>query len=1672
MKKHRRIIAILLTMILTLSFGMEVFASDSFQAAKPNAGGSGSISTVFYAVRLREVSGGSGTTESSVYMSNVYGKYPDDMFSPSFMDNTVIVWGKAGYGGLKTKTYYNYDGLSMCQVNPGQILDVSGVSNPGTAYKNYMKDHLIPFLVGGGNYNTALSASSDIITAGTYAYKLIYDSQFASMCSELMALFPNNSAEVYGAILLTLYASSGGYINKSMIDTYFTYNNENNSSSYIYVDIVVLAGDNSTPAHQLFTYQSFWAYMYQVNASSLCFNNPNIVFSGFQGDRARYYMNSLSAILNGRGIVNDIRKNATYFFGYNWKANGAVGSASAENGGVMDMSVQVSQSTGQPDGQTGITHLSRSLTGTIVSYGEGNIRLVANPKNSSYSGAGTVQAEILITCKTSEENKNTLLTHGSSAKLTLNVSSEVIEGSCTNDSKLVNDKSHNVLNSNTQTSAKFTIQLSSTGTQSLTNWLNGAENCGLAIVDSGITPDINNGVKIKYSVTGTLAFPDGYTATLTSSGVGGVGTTTAYDVANWNGKYEVFEYHSSDGTGRAYGEVKSNEPNLEQWEAMGGIPTTENVYVVAGGQAFQVDMKGQVKENPATYRTVTINVTTTDNWGDDTPCTAVCTGHSHTHAGHEISPAVPPDPITGLGGSPAVVCGGADASTSFAGNESQDWSWSADCGESDSGTDTHGDVGTSHKSHWSGGVYGDSCSNSWNAYHRQSVTYTYKILIPIDAFTYFDMMALNVDYLDGMTFSGNSSLFNNPNASVNNNQSTVAYYDKENYSSGNGRLCFDSGNACNSVAGNNLKTQCWGDITINVTTQAGSNVVGGSYSEDGEFPGATDATARVGATEIANDIVSQMNVTYVCTIVSDYAEIEQGGGYQTINYYEQNSIPAKWFDGIAFTEPGQTLTSSNGIKWSYTADSNNVFYNNPYRTLTGAESVMRVGYNGEYYSVYNDGTMSGKFGMRGTFTDSRYNKWVNGYTQPNAMKKVFNNNTVNSVPMVKSGIDIKDTYPNGRVDTGTLRLNYKDGVAIGTAGTGGYARCNSVTCIYKDGDSSVNAIVIHDPVSVEYCELISLPASSDNRVDSSSIYYGGDLGATNVAPSGTFASVENGIAFINMGEKFKVKISNIGNFQDSPNTLGIAACTDTKCLGFINGMDCTKWTKNTFVLLPVSVKATMKDGSSNTYAAYEKIKLSDLKSVDGSNDTFEFLCLTNNYEAIKAQVTFYSEAINTPYTDSRDESNGVNNKIRTGLNAAKHTATKHQYIDVVGQIGNLTINDTGDFRFATLFKQELNNGRWLIPSLVPEVDYKKPNQIVSDPYDIINNKATAATKYHSTLGVTYASTGGKAYPFVSLPLSPSDNPITELRNQEMRPGYNLYMDIETMGNYYGENYDENMNPIHDNLRYRMVIIPRYWSYDLDTKQYTPVDVYYGVSGEYDLLLSFNRDKTYNSEWIYYMNWKEESARRNYTSAEKSATTLVSDYYSTVLGGTVGDEGNYVWKTKTIETPANIETVDRIGTAASLFLDMQNRTFIGSTKLYGESQVVGSKTVSSDNSNEFSNARFTRQSQRWNFTIGLPSSSVFVEAGRPCTETNIAALQSDRKVIVCTLDIKVQGEIWAIEYDGTAVNFSDSTKGYEIYPGVYALPPKESDGTYIDDPIVCIYNSTYTSEDDLRTEGTH
>lgn len=196
----------------------------------------------------------------------------------------------------------------------------------------------------------------------------------------------------------------------------------------------------------------------------------------------------------------------------------------------------------------------------------------------------------------------------------------------------------------------------------------------------------------------------------------------------------------------------------------------------------------------------------------------------------------------------------------------------------------------------------------------------------------------------------------------------------------------------------------------------------------------------------------------------------------------------------------------------------------------------------------------------------------------------------------------------------------------------------------------------------------------------------------------------------------------------------------------------------------------------------------------------------------------------------------------------------------------------------------------------------------------------------------------------------------------------------------------------------------------------------------------------------------ESARRNYTAAERTASAEVTDVFSDPDG------------TK-LRIP---NKKDVLGTAQMLHLNDLNRTFIGSSKTYG---------VDRNPDDYMSEAAYQRQGQRWHWTIGLPSSAVFVEAGKPCTSDNIREITEQDAVVICTLNIKVKGEVWTLEYDGGGINNVDGG-GFKIFDeGPHAdtvYPPPKEPGTDNEtkDPVVAVYDSSHTAADDWRTEGSH
>lgn len=562
----------------------------------------------------------------------------------------------------------------------------------------------------------------------------------------------------------------------------------------------------------------------------------------------------------------------------------------------------------------------------------------------------------------------------------------------------------------------------------------------------------------------------------------------------------------------------------------------------------------------------------------------------------------------------------------------------------------------------------------------------------------------------------------------------------------------------------------------------------------------------------------------------------------------------------------------------------------------------------------------------------------------------------------------------------------------------------------------------------------------------------------NITPPGGQTQSTTGV-FINIDREFKIYYPDVGDFEQQPKLNGISECVDEKGLGYKNNTDTDQWLRNKFVIYPFNTI----DAANNLWGAGEPI---DLLKLPNNNKVYQFECLLANSEHNACGVIFHSIANNAPETYNYDDANSHTNFERFVNHGAKMSVTKKQSIDVVGSIGALTIHDTGDPRFAELFKQPINNGKWLIPNVVREVDYALPNKIVADDKDARNEDATKTGHYHSVYGVTDMPTGGKNHPYVKLPLVPYKNPIAELQREEMRPGYNLYMDIETIGNYYGENYREDGGDIlvpwergsdaTGMFTYKMQIKPKYWELNLDTGKYNEVDVYMHQGSTYLPVVMTNKSSQ-TSEYYYYLDWLNEATRRSYSITEQKNNNLLqsnksSDFYK-------------------LRLPTNDRDV--IGSTDRIYLIDIDRTFIGSPNRYGRDMNTGNAFANRGDNRIEDETAYYIESQRWHWTLGLPSSAVFVRAGKACTDKNIKELQDSNSVIICSIDIKVRGTVWTLEYDGTPVNYSDGN-GFKIYPGgkTYEPPKDPNTGEPIDDPIVVVYNNKRTSKDDIQTQGTH
>lgn len=563
-----------------------------------------------------------------------------------------------------------------------------------------------------------------------------------------------------------------------------------------------------------------------------------------------------------------------------------------------------------------------------------------------------------------------------------------------------------------------------------------------------------------------------------------------------------------------------------------------------------------------------------------------------------------------------------------------------------------------------------------------------------------------------------------------------------------------------------------------------------------------------------------------------------------------------------------------------------------------------------------------------------------------------------------------------------------------------------------------------------------------------------------VKPNDNPDKAESG-KFVILDYDFQIYFPNLGDFYGNGN-LGIGNTQKPEGFGYYGGkdgedpMDTTIWLKEKYVVFPFDVTYKGK-----TYLAGEKIMLGTYDEATytwhddapaGGADAYKytFHCLLNNSEAAAAKILYVAVAKNTPVEPVESKTEDHNYTRYGNTKRAYHDAFKEYFIDVVGRIGVLSILDTGDFRFSNYYKEAIEG--WKVDQVVHEVDLSKQNFISIDDTTIFGDPVTEATRGQNTWGLTdWMEPISKLRPF---PLTPGENNVKALKNQAHRIGYSDYMSLVTVGNYYGEN-----NYLTNN-QYKVQIQPFYYYYNLETKQWTPMDVYIRQDGDsYKMINDYGTDQSTTEYNFYYdLNWQAEAKRRMYTQKEENASQAVKDayYYNTAQDEASLEMENMV---DNIQLPHGIKYLH--GTANMLFLRDRNRTFIGTRNRYG---------ANTETDNRIPEVEFNRQAQRWHFTLGLPSTATFVKQGEACTPENIAKYDMDKGVIVVALDIKSKGTVWTLGYDGTPVG----ERSFYLFDNNTTKISWEDAGANgpEDKTVVLVYTNSKTSRNDLSTEGTH
>lgn len=534
---------------------------------------------------------------------------------------------------------------------------------------------------------------------------------------------------------------------------------------------------------------------------------------------------------------------------------------------------------------------------------------------------------------------------------------------------------------------------------------------------------------------------------------------------------------------------------------------------------------------------------------------------------------------------------------------------------------------------------------------------------------------------------------------------------------------------------------------------------------------------------------------------------------------------------------------------------------------------------------------------------------------------------------------------------------------------------------------------------------------------------------------------------------------------------------------------------------------TQTQVKTNTYYVNKGLGAKDSFNTENPNASVDNTYVTTNagnaYAAVKGvsvgskyyRITFEGKGLNVGRLEV------VNVATRQAIEANKITVIQESSNKVSYYLDLSSVNDVTqiDIKWVakgsnvmavnscTFTELGASPDSWLLDGIVREVDETKQNVYFTYVSDIRGIKVSSKTHYVDTWGtLSWANEN-----WMDLPLSPDKNNIDILKDEPMLAGYSALMDIQTIGSYWQNDTTE------------LQIVPKYYALDINKGTLKKVDVYMEHEGTYvpinlaDNVNKNNAANPFNTEIfnnVINLDWDNTKARRNVTGEESTKTQQVYEDSIRKESDQSGT-GNQGTADVDIYRPIDIPSghINVLGNNQYMILDGNARSFVGGIETYGELKNLG---------NRLNPVHWYRAAQRWHFLVGVPSSAVFVEKGKPVTAANIDELQSGPYVIISTLDITAVGEIFALKYEhrysGSQIatdyanyyknivkNWTDvgttggphmgtiqlkATSGETSYTKTFDLNKFAAELNY--EPIVLVYSVNESSVQDVEIVGTH